>query len=187
MSDLPLSKLSDDYKRLSWKPILMPRHTLKHSYRLTIWAALLFLCNTVYWPERNTICKHQLKEMLNIVANHLCISISMQIQYLIPNISLVQVYYKSCFSFLSSSSLCFLHTWEFNKSLKQSKTRLTFNSCYSKWLKALTIIFFFINKNSIKVKCSRLILHELHFCHFSADTWQHFMAKKNSQYFSHTF
>lgn len=72
----------------------------------------------------------------------------------------------------------FTFLWEFNKNLKESETHLTFNSCYSKWLKALTIIFFFINKNSITVKWSRLIFHELHFCHFSAETWQHFMAKK---------
>lgn len=34
MSDLPLSKLADDYEKLNWKPILMPGYTLKYSYRL---------------------------------------------------------------------------------------------------------------------------------------------------------
>lgn len=173
MSDLPLSKLSDDYKRLSWKAILVPRYTLKHSYRLTIWAVLLFLYS-LYIGQ---------KEILFANTSWRKCSLYLQYVHLYKHANTIfdskgWFNSKGWFLFLSSSSLSFLHTWEFDKNLKQSKTHLTFNSCYSKWLKVLTIIFFFINKNSITVKCSRLILHELYFCHFSAETWQHFMAKK---------
>lgn len=38
MSDLHLSKLADDYKKLSWKPLLTPGYTPKHFYRFIAWA-----------------------------------------------------------------------------------------------------------------------------------------------------
>jgi len=62
----------------------------------------------IYWPERNIICKHQLKKMLNTWSDHLSSSISKQLQNLIPNISLLGACY-----FLSFFTLSFLHTWEY--------------------------------------------------------------------------